>query len=87
MLDPCRDPVKTTVAKVAPWIVAALLMVFAAWLFNSHPVELSIQSLANLAFSRNTSFVAALQSYPHVWPPFYPSVLWGLHRLGISARR
>ena len=60
-------------------------MVFAAWLFNSHPVELSIQSLANLAFSGNASFVAALQSYPHVWPPLYPSVLWGLHRLGISA--
>jgi hypothetical protein len=56
-------------------------------LYQAQKEHLSPQSLANLKFAEDSSFLSALKTYPTYWPPFYPTVLRLFGQLGIPIRK
>jgi hypothetical protein len=62
--------------------LACLLFVVALQLQSA---PLSPQSLANRRFAATADYTVALSELKRVWPPLYPSVLWGVGRLGVPA--
>jgi len=49
--------------------------------------ELSVQSELNLRFANRPSLTVALERYPKLRPPLYPSLLWVASRVGVPLDR
>ncbi len=73
-------------ARPVELLLVLVIALFVYLLSRSHTESLSPQSLANLQFASNPSYVSGLSQYPKYWPPFYPSVLWLSSKAGITPR-
>ncbi len=68
-------------------LVAGLVFIVVDLFYQAQSEHLSPQSLANLKFAEDSSFLSALKTYPTYWPPFYPTVLRLFGQLGIPIRK
>lgn len=67
--------------------IAGLVFIVVDLFYQAQKEHLSPQSLANLKFAEDSSFLPALKTYPTYWPPFYPTVLRLFGQLGIPIRK
>jgi hypothetical protein len=67
---------------VAPAAATLACVLFLLALAAQHD-PFSPQSLANQHFAATPSYATALTELNRVWPPLYPTVLWGITGLGV----
>lgn len=64
--------------------VACALVLFVHLGFAGQTAGQIQQARLNLRFARDASFLHAVERYEPMWPPLYPTLLWGLKRIGIE---